>query len=58
MVAMRFGWIVHAYTLMTNHFHLLIETPHAGLSRGMQQMLTKYAQTFNRKRLGESLVSS
>lgn len=44
----KFGWIVHVYTLMTNHFHLLIETPEGGLSRGMQEMLTNYVQSFNR----------
>src|SRR5687767_4649122 len=48
-MVLKFGWIVHAYTLMTNHFHLLIETPEAGLSRGMQEMLTNYVQTFNRQ---------
>jgi REP element-mobilizing transposase RayT len=32
----RYGWICHAYCLMTNHYHLLIETPEVGLSRGMQ----------------------
>jgi len=49
-MVVKFGWVVHAYTLMTNHFHLLIETPTGGLSRGMQGMLTNYVQTFNRKR--------
>ncbi len=29
----RFAWVLHAYTLMTNHFHLVIETP-TTLSRG------------------------
>jgi REP element-mobilizing transposase RayT len=45
----RFSWIVHAYTLMTNHFHLVIETPEPTLSRGMKWMNGKYAQWFNRK---------
>src|SRR5260221_1176697 len=45
----RFRWIVHAYTLMTNHFHLIIETPEPTLSRGMKWMNGKYAQWFNRK---------
>jgi putative transposase len=49
MVA-KCGWVVHAYALMTNHFHILIETPEANLSRGMQELLTNYAQAFNRKR--------
>ena len=30
----RFGWICHAYCLMPNHYHLLIETPEPNLSRG------------------------
>jgi len=32
----RFGWICHGYCLMGNHYHLLLETPAANLSRGMQ----------------------
>ena len=31
-------WLCHAYCLMGNHFHLLIETPEANLSRGMRQL--------------------
>jgi REP element-mobilizing transposase RayT len=45
----RFRWIVHAYTLMTNHYHLVIETPETTLSRGMKWMNGKYAQWFNRR---------
>jgi hypothetical protein len=30
-VCERFGWICHAYCLMSNHYHLLVETPHAKL---------------------------
>ena len=45
----RFRWIVHAYTLMTNHFHLVLETPEPTLSRGMKWMNGKYAQWFNRR---------
>ena len=30
----RFNWLVHAYCLMTNHYHLLVETPDANLSKG------------------------
>jgi REP element-mobilizing transposase RayT len=32
----RFGWSVTVWVLMTNHFHLVIQTPEANLSRGMQ----------------------
>jgi REP element-mobilizing transposase RayT len=33
----RFHWLCHAYVLMDNHYHLLIETAEANLSRGMRQ---------------------
>jgi putative transposase len=46
----RFGWSVTAYVLMTNHFHLVIQTPEANLSRGMQWLNGKYAGWYNRKR--------
>jgi REP element-mobilizing transposase RayT len=41
------GWQVHAYCLMGNHYHLLIETPKAGLSRGMRSLNGRYTQWFN-----------
>lgn len=44
----RFGWLCHAYCLMSNHYHLLIETPEANLSSGMGQLNQVYAQRFNR----------
>jgi REP element-mobilizing transposase RayT len=47
MVVGHFGWICHAYCLMDNHVHLLIETPRENLSDGMQQLLGQYAQKFN-----------
>ena len=46
----RFGWICHAYCLMGNHYHLLIETPEPNLSRGMQHLNGVYTQWFNRRR--------
>jgi len=45
----RYGWICHAYCLMTNHYHLLIETPNADLSHGMQLLNGVYTQWFNRR---------
>ena len=45
----RFNWLCHAYCLMPNHYHLLIETVDPTLSRGMQQLNGVYTQTFNRK---------
>ena len=44
----RFRWICHAYCLMGNHYHLLIETPDANLSLGMRQLNGVYTQRFNR----------
>ncbi len=44
----RFNWILHAYCLMDNHYHLLIETPDANLSKGMRQLNGVYTQRFNR----------
>jgi putative transposase len=42
------NWICHSYCLMTNHYHLLIETPDGNLARGMRQLNGVYTQTFNR----------
>jgi len=44
----RYGWICHAYCLMANHYHLLVETPKANLSIGMRQLNGIYTQSFNR----------
>jgi putative transposase len=44
----RYNWICHAYCLMTNHFHLLIETPDGNLSLGMRQLNGVYTQLFNK----------
>ncbi|MGE5277091.1 MAG: REP-associated tyrosine transposase [Acidobacteriota bacterium] len=42
-----FGWEIHAYCLMGNHYHLLVETPMGDLSRGMKTLNGRYAQWFN-----------
>lgn len=47
-VIKRFGFLCHAYCLMDNHYHLLIETPEANLSLGMRQLNGVYTQHFNR----------
>jgi putative transposase len=44
----RFNWVCHAYCQMTNHYHLVIETPDANLSKGMRQLNGVYTQRFNR----------
>ena len=48
-VCLRFNWTVHAYCLMSNHYHLLVETPDSNLSRGMRQLNGMYTQRFNRR---------
>jgi len=45
----RYQWICHAYCLMDNHYHLLIETPEGNLSKGMRQLNGLYTQRFNRR---------
>jgi REP element-mobilizing transposase RayT len=47
-VISRYGWICHAYCLMSNHYHLLVETPKPNLSLGMRQLNGIYTQAFNR----------
>ncbi len=42
-------WRCHAYCLMDNHYHLLIETPQGNLARGMRQLNGVYTQRFNRR---------
>jgi REP element-mobilizing transposase RayT len=48
-VCKRFDWICHAYCLMGNHYHLLVETPQANLSKGMRQLNGVYTQQINRR---------
>src|SRR5947207_10831450 len=40
---------LHAYVLMENHYHLLLETTEGNLSRAMQWLQTSYSMWFNRK---------
>jgi putative transposase len=44
------GWRVHAWVLMSNHFHLLLETPQANLVTGMKWLLGTFSQGWNRAR--------
>jgi putative transposase len=46
-VIQKYGWQLHAYCLMGNHYHLVVETPHGNLSRGMRQLNGVYTQAFN-----------
>jgi REP element-mobilizing transposase RayT len=56
----NFGLVLHAYVLMENHFHLLLETPEANLSRAMQWLNVSYSVWFNRRhdRVGHLRVRS
>ena len=47
-VSVRYHWLCHAYCLMDNHYHLLIETPDGNLSIGMRQLNGVYTQLFNK----------
>jgi REP element-mobilizing transposase RayT len=45
----RFKWVLYAYALMTNHFHLALETTEPTLSPGMQWLSGAYARAFNKR---------
>jgi putative transposase len=47
VVVSRRYWICHAYCLMGNHYHLLVETPDPDIAAGMQLLNGFYAQYFN-----------
>jgi putative transposase len=44
------GWVVHAYVLMSNHYHLALETPRGNLVEGMRWLQSTFANRFNRYR--------
>jgi REP element-mobilizing transposase RayT len=44
----RYGWLLHAYVCLSNHFHLAVETPEANLVRGMQWLSSTFGNRFNR----------
>jgi REP element-mobilizing transposase RayT len=46
----RFGWRLHAFVIMGNHFHLALETPDPNLSVGMKWLQGTWAARFNRYR--------
>lgn len=48
-VCQRFNWSVYAYCLMSNHYHLVVETLEGNLSRGMRHLNGVYTQRFNRQ---------
>ncbi|MEO5721669.1 MAG: transposase, partial [Chthoniobacterales bacterium] len=48
-LCVKTNWQVHAYCLMSNHFHLVVETPRANLVGGMKWLLGTYTMRFNRR---------
>jgi REP element-mobilizing transposase RayT len=48
-VCQKTGWQVHAWCLMGNHFHLVLETPQPNLVEGMKWFLGTYTARFNRR---------
>ena len=42
-----YRFVIHAYVLMENHHHLIVQTPSANLSQGMQWFNTSYSAWFN-----------
>src|SRR5688572_16713007 len=45
----RTGWRIHAFVLMGNHYHLLVETPEPNLVKGMHWLQCTYTARFNRR---------
>ena len=48
-VVEKYNWLCHAYCLMDNHYHVLVETPDPNLSLGMRQLNGMYTQKFNHR---------
>ncbi len=48
-VVKRWNWLCHAYCLMGNHYHLVIETPDGNLAKGMRHLNGVYTQRSNRR---------
>jgi putative transposase len=46
-VVPRYGWLVHGFCLIPNHYHLLVETPEPNLGRGMLRLNGAYARGHN-----------
>ncbi|MFO8026405.1 MAG: transposase [Opitutales bacterium] len=46
----RCGWKLHAYVIVSNHFHLVLETPEPNLAVGMKWLQSTFATRVNRLR--------
>jgi len=49
MCTERHDWTVHALCLMTTHYHLVLHSTRADMSRGMQRLNGRYGQAFNER---------
>jgi len=49
-VCAKSGWVLHAFVVMRNHYHLAVETPAGNLVAGMQWLQSTFANRFNRLR--------
>lgn len=49
-VCEKSGWLLHAFVVMSNHYHLALETPNGNLVAGMQWLQATFANRFNRLR--------
>ena len=52
------GWQVHAYCLMRNHFHLVLETPEPNLVAGMRWLLSAYTIRLNHRHNSSATCSA
>jgi REP-associated tyrosine transposase len=48
-VEQRFDWTLHAFCLMPNHYHLIVEATQQKLSKGMHRLNSGYAKGFNER---------
>ena len=48
-VVVDFNWVCHGYCLMSNHYHLVVETPDGNLAKGMRQLNGVFTQATNRR---------
>ncbi|GAB5561335.1 MAG: hypothetical protein SynsKO_29820 [Synoicihabitans sp.] len=52
----RTGWILHAWVIMGNHFHLAVETPKSNLSEGMRWLQSVFGMRYNKFRRGSGHI--
>lgn len=45
----EYTWTLHAYSLLPNHYHLVVEATQSDLTTGMHKLNGRHAQRFNRR---------